>query len=122
VAARRGEPPAGYQPERGDFVTLDFTPQAGSEQAGRRPALVLSPRAFNVATGLIFACPVTNQPRGGGFEVAIPAGQAVTGAVLSDHLRSVDWIARVARPVGPAPESVVLEVLARIEAILGLGA
>ncbi len=109
-----------YQPDRGHFIFLDFSPQAGSEQAGRRPALVLSPRAYNVATGLTFVCPVTNQIKGGAFEVPIPPGAKVTGVVLSDHLRSVDWIARKADFHGPAPTDLVLEVLARIEAILAI--
>ncbi|MEE8499184.1 MAG: type II toxin-antitoxin system PemK/MazF family toxin [Kiloniellales bacterium] len=109
---------AAYQPERGDFIDLDFSPQAGSEQAGRRPALVLSPLAYNVATGLVFVCPVTNQIKGGAFEVPVPTGAKVTGAVLSDHLRSVDWIARNADFHSAAPKDLVFEVLARIEAIL----
>ncbi len=107
-----------YQPERGHFIFLDFSPQAGSEQAGRRPALVLSPLTYNVATGLVFVCPVTNQLKGGAFEVRIPSDAKVTGAVLSDHLRSVDWIARNADFHAAAPKDLVLEVLARIEAIL----
>jgi len=109
---------AAYQPERGDFIYLDFNPQAGSEQAGRRPALVLSPLAYNIATGLVFVCPVTNQIKGGAFEVPVPPGATVTGAVLSDHLRSVDWIARNADFHSAAPQDLVFEVLARIEAIL----
>lgn len=109
-----------YQPERGDFIYLEFSPQAGSEQAGRRPALVLSPVAYNVATGLVFVCPVTNQIKGGTFEVPIPPGANITGTVLSDHLRSVDWIARNADFHSAAPKDLVLEVLARIEAILAI--
>ena len=111
---------APYQPERGDFIYLDFSPQAGSEQAGRRPALVLSPLAYNVATGLVFVCPVTNQIKGGAFEVQISQDAKVTGAVLSDHLRSVDWIARNADFHSAAPKDLVLEVLARIDAILAI--
>ena len=109
-----------YQPERGDFVFLDFTPQAGTEQAGRRPALVLSPFEFNVATGLIFACPITNQVKGGSFDVAVPKGAKLSGVILSHQMRSLDWIARDAAFHGKAPEATVLEVLARIEAILEL--
>ncbi len=109
-----------YQPDRGDFIFLDFSPQAGAEQAGRRPALVLSPLAYNVATGLAFLCPVINRIKGGAFEVPIPAGAKVTGVVLSDHLRSVDWIARNADFHSQAPTDLVLEVLARIEAILAI--
>ncbi len=111
---------AAYQPDRGDFIFLDFSSQAGTEQAGRRPALVLSPMAYNVTTGLAFLCPVTNQIKGGAFEVPIPPGAKVTGVVLSDHLRSVDWIARNADFHSQAPTDLVLEVLARIEAILAI--
>lgn len=107
-----------YQPNRGDFVYLDFTPQAGAEQAGERPALVLSPLEFNVGTGLMLVCPITNQVTGGAFEVMVPRGAKITGAILSHQLRSVDWIARNARFHSKAPEATVLEVLARIEAIL----
>jgi mRNA interferase MazF len=109
-----------YQPDRGDFVFVDFTPQAGIEIAGRRPALVLSPAAFNTATGRAFVCPVTNQVKGGSFEVPIPAGTKVTGVVVVDQLRSLDWLARRAEPYSRAPKEMVVEVLARIEAILGL--
>ncbi|MFO1060901.1 MAG: type II toxin-antitoxin system PemK/MazF family toxin [Dongiaceae bacterium] len=117
-ATRRGE--AAYQPERGHFVFLDFTPQAGTEQAGRRPALVLSPLAYNIASGLALACPVTSQVKGGPFEVPIPRGAMIAGVVLSDHVRSIDWLARKASFHSVAPRDVVLEVLARIEALLQL--
>jgi mRNA interferase MazF len=109
-----------YQPDRGEFVLINFTPQAGTEIAGRRPALVLSPAAYNVATGLAFMCPVTNQVKGGRFEVPIPTGAKITGVVLVEQLRSIDWIARGATPLGVAPIETVAEVLARLEAILGI--
>lgn len=107
-----------YQPDRGDFIFLDFTPQAGAEQAGRRPALVLSPRSFNVATGLIMACPITNQVKGGSFEVAVPKDSKLSGVVLSDHMRSLDWLARRAEFHGKAGDDVVDEVAARVIAIV----
>jgi mRNA interferase MazF len=107
-----------YQPDRGDFIFLDFTPQAGTEQAGRRPALVLSPRSFNVATGLIMACPITNQVKGGSFEVAVPKGSKLTGVVLSDHVRSLDWLARRAEFHDKAGDEVLEEVVARVVAIV----
>jgi mRNA interferase MazF len=109
-----------YQPDRGHIVYLDFTPNAGTEQGGRRPALVLSPKNFNIATGLMLACPITNQLKGGSFEVQLPRGVRVTGAVLSDHVRSVDWIARNAEYHSDANEEVMCEVLGRIEAILAI--
>jgi len=107
-----------YQPERGDIVYLDFTPNSGTEQGGRRPALVLSTKEFNIATGLMFACPITNQVKGSSFEVQLPRGVKVTGVVLSDHLRSVDWITRNAEFHSQSTEEVMCEVLGRIEAIL----
>jgi mRNA interferase MazF len=107
-----------YQPDRGDFAYLDFSPHAGTEQAGRRPALILSPRDYNVGTGLLFACPISNQVKGSPFEVTIPRGARVTGVVLANQLRSLDWLVRNAEFQSKAPEDLVLEVLARIEAIL----
>jgi mRNA interferase MazF len=109
-----------YQPDRGDIVYMDFTPNAGTEQGGRRPALVLSPKEFNIATGLMLACPITNQLKGSFFEVQLPRGVKVTGAVLSDHIRSVDWIARNAEFHSQATEDLMCEVLGRIEAILAI--
>ena len=107
-----------YQPDRGDFVYLDFTPHAGTEQAGRRPALVLSPFDFNVATGLMVACPITTKLKSGSFDVEVPRGAQLTGVILSHQLKTVDWLARRAEFHSKAPEQTVLEVLARIEAIL----
>ncbi len=118
-AGKSGKERAGaYQPDRGDFIYLDFTPQAGREQAGRRPALVLSPLDYNVATGLIFACPVTNQAKASPFEVPIPPAARITGVVLSNQMRALDWLARNAELHSHAPNDLVLEVLARIEAVL----
>jgi mRNA interferase MazF len=120
-AKRSGKPKKPvYQPDRGHFVYLDFTPHAGTEQGGRRPALVLSPLDYNVATGLMLACPLTNQIKGGPFEVGIPRGAKLTGVILSDHLRSVDWIARNAEFHSVAPSGTIAEVFGRIEAILQL--
>lgn len=82
-------------PDRGDVVWLDFTPQAGNEQAGRRPALVLSPASYNRKSGLMLCCPVTNQAKGYPFEVPIaPASGAGTGVALSDQIRCLDWKSR----------------------------
>lgn len=107
-----------YQPERGDFVWLDFTPQAGTEQAGIRPALVLSPRDFNIATGLMVVCPITSTITKSRFEVDLPRGTKLTGVVLSHQFRTVDWLARNARFHSKANEELMWEVLGRIEAIL----
>jgi mRNA interferase MazF len=107
-----------YQPDRGDFVYLNFTPQSGTERAGLRPALVLSPLDFNIATGLMFVCPITKQEKAGSFDVAVPRGAKLEGYILSHQMRTVDWIAGDAEFHSKAPEVTVLEVLARIEAIL----
>ena len=110
-----------YQPDRGDFIFLSFTPNAGAEQAGRRPALVLSPRDFNIATGLAAVCPITNTATASRFEVPLPKNFKLTGVVLSHQFRSVDWIARDARFHSKASAAVIQDVLSRIEAILMLG-
>jgi mRNA interferase MazF len=107
-----------YQPDRGDFIYLDFTPQAGTEQAGRRPALVLSTRDFNIATGLAVVCPLTNTKSESRFEVPLPRGTKLTGVVLSHQFRTIDWIARNAEFHSKANENLLWEVLGRIEAIL----
>jgi mRNA interferase MazF len=101
---------------------LDFDPAAGREQAGRRPGLVLSPLAFNVATGIAYVLPITNQLKGSGMEVGLPAGLGVTGGVLCDNMRALDWIARNSQLAGKAPELVINEVKARLDAILQLSA
>ncbi len=107
-----------YVPERGDVVWLTFTPQAGHEQAGRRPALVLSQASYNGKVGLALFCPVTNQVKGYPFEVAIPDGMAVTGVVLSDQIKSLDWRARQAEYINSLPGEVLAEVMAKIAALL----
>jgi mRNA interferase MazF len=107
-----------YQPERGDFVWLDFTPQSGTEQAGRRPALVISPRDFNIATGLAAVCPITNTGTGSKFEVPIPRGAKLTGVIQSYQFRTLDWIARNAEFHSKANQDLMWEVVGRIEAIL----
>jgi mRNA interferase MazF len=107
-----------YVPDRGDIVWLQFDPQAGHEQAGRRPAFVVSPRAYNRKVGLALFCPVTSRAKGYPFEVALPRGGKVRGAVLSDQLKSLDWRARKATRFDRASEEVVLEVTARILALV----
>ncbi len=110
---------AAFVPEAGDFVRLTFDPQAGREQAGRRPALVLSPRIYNAKSGLALACPITNRAKGYPFEVAVPAGQGVTGVILADHVKSLDWKARRAEKLGRCTTEVVDEVRARLAPLLG---
>jgi mRNA interferase MazF len=107
-------------PERGDIVWLSFSPQAGHEQAGRRPALVLTPAPFNNRVGLAFVCPVTSRVKGYPFEVALRGVGDVSGVVLVDQLRSLDWRARRAEPAGKAPVSVIAEVVAKLRPLLGV--
>jgi mRNA interferase MazF len=97
-------------------VTLD--PQAGHEQAGRRPALVLSPSAYNGRVGLALLCPITSQVKGYPFEVALPEGLAVSGVVLADEVKSLDWRARKAVRIGAVPAGVVGNVLERLNTLL----
>jgi len=107
-----------YVPDRGDAVWISFNPQAGHEQAGRRPAIVLSPAAYNRKVGLAIFCPVTNQTKGYPFEVLIPAGLKVTGAVLSDQAKSLDWKIRDAELIMKLPASVTVEVLKKLKTLL----
>ena len=108
-----------YVPETGDFVWLRFDPQAGREQAGRRPALVLSPRIYNAKAGLALVCPITNQAKGYPFEVVVPAGHGASGVILADHLKSVDWKARHAEKMGRCPAEAIDEVRPRLAPLLG---
>ena len=110
-----------YVPRRGDLVWLTFDPRAGHEQAGRRPALVLSPSSYNGKVGLALLCPVISHVKGYPFEVAIPPGLAIQGAVLADHVKSLDWQARKATLASRLPESEVGQVLALIHALMAKG-
>jgi mRNA interferase MazF len=105
-------------PERGDAIWLEFDPQAGREQAGRRPAVVLSPVAYNAKTSLAIVCPVTRQAKGYPFETPLPSGLAIGGVVLADHARSLDWRARRAVRICKLPGDVVEDVAAKLVALL----
>ena len=107
-----------YIPERGDVVWINMHPQAGHEQAGRRPAAVLSPRSYNGKVGLGLFCPITNQIKGYPFEVVIPPGLKATGAILSDQVKSLDWRIRNAEYHSTLPETVVSELLAKLLSLL----
>jgi mRNA interferase MazF len=115
---RRAFTAKAYVPERGDVVWLDFDPHAGHEQAKRRPAVVLSPAAYNARTSLAICCPVTSQVKGYPFEVALPADLEVEGVVLADQVRSLDWRARHATYLGALPNAVVAQVIAKARALL----
>ena len=107
-----------YVPERGQAVWLTFDPQAGHEQSGRRPAVVLSPKEYNRRTGLAILCPITSQVKGYPFEVILPDHTPVTGAVLADQVRSLDWHARKAKLICQLPPETMDEVLGKLEALL----
>ena len=108
----------GYVPERGDAVWLEFDPQSGHEQRGRRPALVLSPASYNGKVGLAMLCPVTSRQKGYPFEVALPDGSGLEGVVLADQVKSLDWRARKAELIGRLPDAVTDEVLGKLAALL----
>lgn len=106
-----------YVPEAGDIVWLQFDPQAGHEQAGHRPALVVSPAAYNAKTSLMLCCPMTTQIKGYPFEVAI-AGVSPS-AVLADQVKSLDWVARKARRKGSVTAAELADVRAKLLALVG---
>lgn len=105
-------------PDRGDVVWIDFDPQAGHEQAGRRPAIVLSPAYYNQRAGLAIICPITNQAKGYPFEVTIPAGLKVKGVVLADQARNLDWRARKAVIITKLPSAVTDDVLEMLRTLI----
>ena len=110
--------PRGYIPEAGDIVWLNFTPQAGHEQAGHRPALVLSPRAYNEKTNLMVCCPMTTQIKNYPFEVQI-ASTTPSSVVLADQIKSLDWRVRKATRKGAASAEELADVRAKIFALIG---
>ncbi|HXQ53144.1 MAG TPA: type II toxin-antitoxin system PemK/MazF family toxin [Stellaceae bacterium] len=105
-------------PDIGDIVWINFDPQEGTEQWGRRPALVLSPRSYNQRSRLCVLCPITNQVKGYPFEVPIPAGHKVTGAVLADQVKSQSWEMRDAELIAAAPPAVLATAKGLIKALL----
>lgn len=107
-----------YVPARGDAVWITLDPQAGHEQRGRRPALVLSPLAYNRKVGLVIVCPITSQVKGYPFEVPLPDGLPITGVVLADQVKSLDWVARQCGRICAIPTQVVSQVLRRLNTLL----
>ncbi|MBV8886754.1 MAG: type II toxin-antitoxin system PemK/MazF family toxin [Chroococcidiopsidaceae cyanobacterium CP_BM_RX_35] len=107
-----------YTPERGHFIRLRFDPQAGHEQMGTRPALVVSHTRFNRRMSLAFVCPISNTQRRNSFYVQIPNGENITGVIMADQLRSLDYRARRAEFIGECSDSLLKEVLRRIRPIL----
>src|SRR5437016_10419429 len=111
---------AGYVPDAGDLVWINFDPQAGREQAGRRPALVLSPANYNGRSGLALACPITSQIKRYPFEVVLPKNSSgIQGAILADHIKSLDWQSRRTQRAGRAAPEVIAEVRERLFTLLG---
>ena len=106
-----------YVPDTGEIVWINFTPQAGHEQAGHRPALVLSPAAYNGKTSLMICCPLTTQIKNYPFEVFI--GGTPTNTVLADQVKSIDWRSRKAKPKGRVSPQQLAEVRAKIHALIG---
>jgi len=108
-----------YIPNRGDMVWITLNPQAGHEQAGRRPALILSPSVYNGKVGLAIMCPITSQVKNYPFEVLIPDGLKIGGAILSDQVKSLDWRARQAEFLCKIPASTLDEVLFKLGTLIG---
>lgn len=112
--------PRDYIPQCGDAVRISLNPQAGHEQAGRRPAVILSPRSYNGKTGLAILCPVTSHVKGYPFEVVLPAGLPVTGAILSDQVKSLDWRVRDAELICTLPDEIVSEIMQKLVTLLSI--
>ncbi len=111
---------APHVPDRGDIVWVDFDPQAGHEQAGRRPALIVSPQSYNQKVGLVLLCPITNQRKDYPFEVSLPKALKVAGVLLADQIKSMDWRARHAEFWCKAPMAIVLEVIGKAQSLLAV--
>ena len=109
---------AKYVPSRGDIIWITFNPQAGHEQAGRRPGIVLSPQKYNARAGLALICPITSHVKGYPFEVRLPDKLPVHGVVLADQIRSLDWRARQAEKAGVLPSEVFDDILAKAKTLL----
>lgn len=106
-------------PDRGDIISVQLNPQMGREQAGRRPALVLSPRMYNAKVGLAVVCPITQQQKNFSFEVQLPSLLKTKGVVLLDHIKSIDWKARGGRTIEKAPSSLHAAVMEKMDVLLG---
>jgi len=107
-----------YVPKRGDVVWITMNPQAGHEQAGRRPAVVLSPEMYNEKAGLAITCPVTSQVKGYPFEVPMPSGLPVSGVILTDQVKSLDWQARNAEMICTLPSKTISEIFKKVGLLL----
>ncbi len=108
----------GYVPERGDVVWLMFDPQGGHEQSGRRPGIVLSPATYNGRTGMALCCPITSQVKGYPFEVLVPSGLKITGAILADHIKNIDWRLRGAKFLCKLPDETLAEASEKLMSLI----
>lgn len=107
-----------YIPERGDLVMLSFDPQAGKEQAGMRPALVISPKAYNEKVGLAICCPITTKVKGYPFETSLDSESKTKGVILTDHLKNLDWKVRKALFLEKVSRPILDEVIVKIGALI----
>ncbi len=107
-----------YVPDRGDILWLDFTPHAGHEQGGHRPGLVVSPRSYNEQSSLAVFCPITSRVRNRPWEVPLPTTGVVTGVVLADQIRSLDWIVRDGQFAMKAPPQIMAEMESKLAPLL----
>jgi mRNA interferase MazF len=110
--------PSRKVPDRGDLIWIEFSPQVGHEQGGRRPALVVTPRLYNETSGLMLACPITNQVKNYPFEVRLPDDCEISGAILVDQLKCLDWRARTFKPIGRLAPSALDDVLAKLDVLI----
>ena len=109
---------AGFVPKRGDLVWVDMNPRVGHEQAGRRPAVVISPELYNRKAGLALVCPITSKKKGYPFETSIPAGLPIQGVILSDQVKNVDWNARKMDLAGQLDSATLLEVISKLRTLI----
>lgn len=107
-----------YIPDRGDLIWLDFNPQTGREQAKRRPAIMLSPVEYNAKVRLAIVCPITSKIKSYPFEVALPDDLKISGVILSDQIKSLDWQTRNAELICKAPPTLTAEVMAKLKTLL----
>jgi Growth inhibitor len=107
-----------YVPDRGDLVWLQFNPQAGHEQVGKRPALVISPASYNGKVGLSLLCPITSKQKGYPFEVVIPQELPIEGVILADQVKSLDWQSRQATFICKVPQKILSDVVAKLDLLI----
>jgi mRNA interferase MazF len=108
-----------YIPERGDIIKLNFDPTLGREQAGYRPALIVTTKEFNQATRLALACPITSKIKGFNLEVVLPDGLITSGAVLAFQVKTIDWVERQVKYIESLPDETIEEVISKLQVLIG---